>query len=305
MTIRYTLTVVLAILAVGLPGAGGGSTHPSAISPTVRQVQPSWAQAGLASQDLLYVTNANGEVTFYRYWKRTRVGVLTNFRQPKGACTDSTGNIYITDAAQEKIFEYAHGGVKPIKTFDDSPYTPYACSVDAVTGSLAVVNNEDSAPGSLVIWAPGSQPVFYTSTQLYNFVGCAYDGSGNLLVTDGYRYGQAAAFAWLPKDGTQLINLYVPGPSPSWKVTASAIQWDGKYFVLDQSGGVLRIALIHGQAYYVGKTEFAAEGNSNIYAIYNNKPNSQGNQIVAAVNEDGEEYYIDYWHYPAGGDALY
>jgi hypothetical protein len=156
-----------------------------------------------------------------------------------------------------------------------------------------------------VIWTPGSQPVFYTSTHLYNFVGCAYDGSGNLLVTNGYRYGYGAAFAWLPKGGTQLINLYVPGPSPSWQAAATAIQWDGKYFVLDQNEIVLRIALIHGQAYYVGNTEFQVEGGSNIYAIYNNRPNSQGSQIVAAVNEDGEEYSVDYWHYPAGGDALY
>jgi hypothetical protein len=78
------------------------------------------------------------------------------------------------------------------------------------------------------------------------------------------------------------------------------------YFVLDEQNAVLRIALIHGQAYYVGRTSLAAEdGAAFIYAIYNNKPGSQGNHIVSAVNDDSERDYVAYWKYPAGGNPLY
>ena len=50
--------------------------------------------AGVSKQDLLYVTNGNGEVTVYRYWKRALVGVLTNLTQPMGQCVDANQNVY-------------------------------------------------------------------------------------------------------------------------------------------------------------------------------------------------------------------
>ncbi len=48
-----------------------------------------------------------------------------------------------------------------------------------------------------------------------------------------------------------------------------------------------------------------SEGTSYIYAIYNNKPNALGTQIFAPVTEGGSRYDINYWDYPAGGDAIY
>jgi hypothetical protein len=37
---------------------------------------------GLKQRDLLYVSNANGTVSVYRYWQRTLVTVLTQFTRP-------------------------------------------------------------------------------------------------------------------------------------------------------------------------------------------------------------------------------
>jgi hypothetical protein len=82
----------------------------------------SWMGKGLKQRDLLYVSNANGTVNVYRYWQRTLVGILTNFKLPMGACSDRAGNVYIVDNEKQKIYEYAHAGKKAIKVLDDSPY---------------------------------------------------------------------------------------------------------------------------------------------------------------------------------------
>jgi|HubBroStandDraft_4_1064222.scaffolds.fasta_scaffold00006_149 hypothetical protein len=257
---------------------------------------------GVAQQDLLYVSNTNGEVTVYRYWQHTLVGVLTDFTQPMGECADSSHNVYITDASAKQILEYAHGGTKPIKKFDDSPDSPYTCSVDLATGDLAVANyNGTSQPGNIAIWGGGSSKrTTYTDSALGYFIGCAYDASGNLLVTNGRGYSAPAGFAWLPNGGTRLVNIKIPGPgsSDNWYVTG--IQWDGKYFVLD-SGYAYRISLLHGQAYYVGYTSLDPTGGP--YAIYDNTPGLQGTQIVVGIS--GRSYSsVNLYHYPAGGQPV-
>lgn len=260
---------------------------------------------GVAQQDLLYVSNTNGEVTVYRYWQHTLVGVLTDFTQPMGECADSHHNVYITDVSAKQILEYAHGGTKPIKRFDDSPDSPYACSVDLASGDLAVANDDGaSQQGNITIWSGGSteERTTFTDSALGYFIGCAYDGSGNLLVTNGRGYSNTpTSFAWLPNGGTRLVNVKIPGPrsGDDW-YSVDGIQWDGKYFVLDQ-GYAYRISLLHGQAYYVGYTEFDPTGGS--YAIYDNTPGQQGTQIVVPFTDENVSG-VDLFHYPAGGQPV-
>jgi len=70
----------------------------------------SWMDAGKLDKYLLYVSNGNGIVNVYRYWQHVLVGELTNFTQPKGECSDRSGNVYITDFGTDTISEYAHAG---------------------------------------------------------------------------------------------------------------------------------------------------------------------------------------------------
>jgi len=113
----------------------------------------SWMDVGVAKQDLLYVSDSNGEVTVYRYWQHTLVGTLTDLTQPMGECTDSAGDVYITDYAAKQILEFAHGGTKPLRKLNDSPDSPYACSIASSTGSLAVANDDGgSTEGDIAIW---------------------------------------------------------------------------------------------------------------------------------------------------------
>jgi hypothetical protein len=297
--------------------AGCGAPQPQGVASMVPQdpdfkrgLHPhghSWMDPAATTQDLVYVSNADGEVTVYRYWQHTLVGVLTNFTQPMGQCADSAGDVFITDYAAEEIFEYAHGGTQPIETLNDSPNEPYACSVDPTTGNLAVANDNGSSEGNIVIWPKGSGgPTTFTDSVLYNFQGCAYDGSGDLLVSNGNPGdSKPASFAWLPRGGTSLINIAVPGPQAGWAWDyVVGLEWDGKYFGIDR-GDIYQISVIHGQAYYVATTELTGTGDAQgPIAIYNDKPGEQGTQAVGGgANDDGS--FVDYWHYPSGGNDIY
>src|SRR5580704_1128033 len=149
---RFGAFVAGGMLLVHCSGLSQGGLMPRA-GTAVRPVQPasaggarngrrvSWMTKGMNDIDLLYVSNANGFVNVYRFWQHTLVGVLTNFTQPTGECADAAGNVYIVDHSTSKIYEYAHGGTKAIKTLDDSASSPDGCSVDHNTGNLAVAND--------------------------------------------------------------------------------------------------------------------------------------------------------------------
>src|SRR5580700_6686174 len=104
----------------------------------------SWMLPEAKSEDLLYVSNVY-TITVYSYPKGKLVGTLNNFEKPYGECVDAKGNVWITDSSFGKIYEYAHGGTKPIHTVKDPEYVPYGCAVDPTTGDLAVANYSDAS----------------------------------------------------------------------------------------------------------------------------------------------------------------
>jgi hypothetical protein len=272
-------------------------------------VRRSRMEGGVSKQDLLYVSNSNGEVTVYRYWQQTLVGVLTDFTQPMGECVDKNQNVYITDYAAKQILEFAHGGSKPIAKFNDSPDSPYSCWIDPTTGNLAVANDDGtSEQGNVAIWSAASgNRTTYTDSKIYNFQDCAYDDKGNLLVSNGeVEYPYSTLFAWLPKNGKKLIDVKIPGSQGSWTwYSIQGIQWDGKYFLIDRYDSLYRESLLHGQAYFVGVTYADAEEESNYgpYAVYQAKASAQGTQVVEGLtSEFSYPNQVAYWHYPAGGN---
>ncbi|HEY2553695.1 MAG TPA: hypothetical protein VGI15_00465 [Candidatus Cybelea sp.] len=254
--------------------------------------------------DLLYISDTSSEVTVYTYWQKSLVGQLTGFIKPRGECVDAAGNVYITDAGADAIVEYAHAAKRPLRTIDESPLSPNACAVDHATGDLAVANTGGSSKGdgNVAIYAHGSgEPALYSDRTVGKFTALAYDKRGDLLTTNGSSGSHPSQFAWLPKNATKLIDLTVPGPSPSFKWEGVAgIQWDGQYFVLD-GGALFQISLLNGVAYYVGETQLDEFGEYPESAwIYNANPRKQGTQVVIPYS-NGEVYYFNY---PAGGDAI-
>ncbi|MGA2759983.1 MAG: hypothetical protein ABSF08_06675 [Candidatus Cybelea sp.] len=293
---------MLLALLVGLSGCVASQLHDAL--PSAMTAHRPWMASGLTNQDLVYVSNVDNEVTVYTASNQKLVGVLTNFTQPMGECVDGGGNVYITDHAAEQILEYAHGARKPIKTFSDSPYSPYTCTIDPTTGDLAVADNGDSSQeGDIVIWPPGSgQPTRYTDSQILNFSAAAYDSSGNLLASNGYSYGHKTGLAWLPHGGTRLINVTVPGSKGAQNWDLSGIAWDGQYFVID-AYYLYRVSLIHGQAYYVDELlldypeDTHPSGPLWIYKL--------GSQLHVIDGIVGASYggAVGTWSYPGGGKA--
>ncbi len=139
---RATYTAMALLLLNGCAGSSTATTPLTAAPLLKRGETPagrSWMEAGAAKWDLLYVANAGqGVVNVYRYWQRNLVGILTDTADPRGACADAAGDVYVVDNHSGKVFEYSHGGKKAIQVLDDSPYQPAGCAVDPQSGNLAI-----------------------------------------------------------------------------------------------------------------------------------------------------------------------
>ncbi len=282
-----------------------------AAAPYIAQQTPqtshrAWMDSIAKKVDLLYISDGNGEVTVYTYWQKSLVGQLTGFTQPLGECVDKADDVFITDYGAQKIIEYAHAGKKPIATIDDSPYAPYSCSVDLATGTLAVANEAGgSTHGNIAVYANvKATPKLYTDKNIPDFQACAYDNRGNLLGSNGQDESRYANFAWLPKGGSRLLDVTLPGPEKSWAWEGvDGIQWDGRYFVIDDYS-LYRESVSNGQGYYIGETDLQIfGGQAGPFWIYNIHPNKQGTQVVGVYN-DFSYPYVYYWNYPAGGDSV-
>jgi hypothetical protein len=310
---RYALSscVATAILAgcggsqppIGVPGA----IPQSPAIATRADHGGSWMGLHLRQRDLLYVVS-NSRVDVYRYWQRKHVGVLTDFSEPVGACADSAGNVYIVDYSRQKIYEYAHGGKTPIKTLDDSPYAPSACSVTPSTGDLAVANSGYPyyKSGNLAIYRNGTgKPIFLHGSGLHGdeFVGCTYDDRDDLLAMTQYNVSSVRhyEFYYRANKGKKLRLILLPNIGQN---SIQGLTWDGKYWVVGPTGDQLDSYSIGSRARYVGTVTLPQGYLSGSIAIYRKNFVSRGTQVVEGVNDYYPEYSVLYWEYPAGGDPM-
>ena len=271
----------------------------------------SWMAQGLAQRDLLYVSNANGTVNVYRYWQHTLVGVLTEFDYPRGECSDQPGNVYITDYSASyykgKVSEYAHGGKKPVHVIKDSNQ-PTGCSVDPKTGNLAVADygyHYYADAGDIAIYRGGrGKPTLLKTSRGDHFTSLAYDDRGDLLATGIYGYASDyAEFYYLPRHGSQLIPIDLPGESSGW-YDVQGIGWDGKYWVVVYGGSLLRYK-INLKAEQVDTIDLSAPSYARPGTVaFYRRTKGLATQVVAAVNPSRGSSAVEYWKYPAGGSPI-
>lgn len=265
----------------------------------------SWIAPQSSGTTLLYVSNTDEEVTVYNFSTGTLVGVLTGFQKPTGLCADRLGNVYVADASAKTIVEYAHGGAKPMKTLDDSPDHPYACSVSSATGDLAVADdNGGTAEGDIAIWPHATgKPARYTDSTIYNVTGCVYDPRGNLFASGIAAGANTASFAWMAHGSAKLTNLFVPGPDTNFKWNSIGVGWDGQYFTIDNYD-ISRILVTHGQAYYAGEVspEFNGWRQNGPFTFYYQA--GMATMAIAGVNNDSsyDSGAVLFWNYPAAGN---
>ncbi len=164
---------------------------------------------------LLYISSYNGHnVTVYTYRGQHvhYLETLSKFSNPSAECVDAHGNVFITDLGN--VYEYPHGGSKPIAVIRDKEGSPTGCSVDPGTGNLAVVNaySPTGSSGNVLVYPSGhGPPKKYTDGNIYSPQFCAYDDAGNLYI-DGYANGTIQfRFAELPKGSRHIEDIAISG----------------------------------------------------------------------------------------------
>jgi hypothetical protein len=197
----------------------------------------SWMLPDAGKQWLLYVSDgSSGTVDVYNYRLEAGklYGQITGFAAPYGQCVDKSGNVYIADLGSAEIYEFAHGGTKPIATAADQFGFPIGCSVDPTTGNIAVsnFNGPSYGPGGIVIFSRGlsGTQTNYTNLNLLLAWPPAYDPNGNLFVegVDSTFVGTLLELAAGGSKFTLLNGLVLGFPA--------GVQWDGSYIVATDQG---------------------------------------------------------------------
>jgi len=242
---------------IGAPGAMPQSQ--TSVVAAHAQRDGSWMLPEATSQDLLYVSGGN-EVDVYAYPSGEQVGSLTNFHGTGYECADSAGDVFITtgSGSPSGVYEYAHGGSQPI-SFLSVPYSAAGCSVDPLSGNLAVVGI-DSDSVYVFVGAQGS-PVAYRDPDLRAW-DVAYDDSGNLFAHGSYGNDQLALVE-LPKGGSEFQDITIESKLDT---AYGAMLWDGKYIDIatETAAGprrsvVNRLKVANGKATTIGKVWLARQ----------------------------------------------
>jgi len=237
----------------------------------------------------MYVSNrSTGDINILTFPEGQPVGAITGFGEPEGECVDAAGNVYITDAQNASIQVFAHGGVAPIRTLRYSNAQPYDCSIDPVSGNLAVTNHTFSRKAhSLVAIFAGAQG----TPKTYSFPGfqtpyCGYDGQGNLYIDGSDRRTEIAE---LPKGGNAVVNAFLNQPV----IHQASILWDGHYVVITSlNPAAYRVTFSGRNGTIVGTTSLSGTSGDRLGIA--------GSEIVGAGSD-----YVYSWGYPAGGTPLH
>ncbi|MGA2761286.1 MAG: hypothetical protein ABSF08_13325 [Candidatus Cybelea sp.] len=270
-------------------GAPGAMPQTSAIA-THAEGGKSWMLPEAKNQDLIYAVGGCGGTCILSYPGGKVVGAISGYSgwDYSADCSDASGNVYIAD--NDEVAEFAHAGTTPIAIFSLPGDGARGCSVDPVTGNLAVVY--ENSP--VAVFKPGSgEPVTYESGLDATY--CGYDNAGNLFV-DGFLSGEKYGLAELPKGGSTFLALSVSQSVGE----PGQIQWDGKYITYESGGYppvvVFQLEVYGSQATVVGTTTLQDIRHAPRQSwIYNDT-------IIAPYSNHGQHAtHIGTWKYPEGG----
>ena len=258
----------------------------------------------IAKRDpLLYISVWDtGDVYVYTYPKKKLVGKLTGFATPAGLCSDSKGDVWITNYNGARITEYAHGGTQPVATLSDPDTDPNGCSVDPTTGNLAVTGflksiNGPSQPGAFAIYskATGSPNLYSVPFATTSF--CSYDDKGNLFV-DGQGWGEQPRFALSElrkgKTSAETISLnqtlYAPG----------AVQWHAQNLSVGDAATkmIYQFAINAGSGTQVGSVLINFDSGGQIGQFWIHRSN------LIVPTWVGPEPPIRFYTYPGGAGPV-
>jgi hypothetical protein len=306
---RARTWVTLALSAsIGIAVLAGCSAAPTGFAPppnvAARHVLPerSWMAPEAKTSDLLYISDNSGRVDVYTYPDEKLVGVLTGFAGPAGLCSDSAGNVFVTNTIGQGILKFHHGAEKPAAGLLDMGNYPDGCAYDPSTKNLAVVNYTTSlgGAGSVAIYANEKGiPKVYQDQNFFAYLFCTYDGQGNLYV-DGVNNGTTQTeFAEMPAGGS---GSFTDIALDRKIVYPGAVQWDGKLVALeDTSNDQLYRFKISGSKGIARQTVHLKQENSDLLVQFL----ITGSTVIVPY---GTLYRyarsVGVWPYPAGGAPM-
>ena len=286
-------------MLAGCGGDGSSSGTPAAVSVAARHVARSWMAPNTTSENLLYVTGACGGICVFTYPGGTLVGELADGNSPFGECVDKSGDVFVVDygagGGTAGIVEYAHGGTSPIATLSDPGYNPQACSIDPMTGNLAVTNGLAGygGMGVVAIYADAKgDATDYVDPKIYYIAFCGYDDKGNLFV-DGTNSVGTFKLDELPEGSSNFKSIKLTQPP----VSPLDLQWAGKYLALAASSSVIDHVAVKGSKGSVAGTTLLngpVSGTEVQFWI-------QGNTIIAPYASGTGPDEVGVWKYPTGG----
>ncbi|HXO16605.1 MAG TPA: hypothetical protein VN909_00385 [Candidatus Dormibacteraeota bacterium] len=252
------------------------------------------------SHDLLYVSGGCGGVCVLTYPGGKMVGALAE-PGAEGLCVDSAGDIFVVNfwgpsESAGDIVEYAHAGTTPIQTIADPGFYPQACSVDQVTGDLAIANEAGALPGG----GPGNVTIYHTSTKtfvgyrdakIYYYSFVAYDDAGNLFV-DGSNPApfRLARLSTSHKFTNIKVNQTIGFPRN--------LQWSGKNLAIAATPNLIdHVAIAGSKGTVVSKTVLDGPVTAIEVQFW-----IDGRTIAVPYGAQSDDIYeVGLWKYPAGG----
>jgi hypothetical protein len=313
----YVLSTSVALALAGCDGSQAPIGAPGAV-PQSRAIDThaararSWMLREAKGDDLVYVSASSGDVYIYSYPGLKEVGTITglNANNTFGECSDNKGDVFVaTNSAQRTgtIVEFTHGGTEPIAELSDPGYA-WGCSVDPMTGNLAVSNYSDASnpsgggSGDLAVYANAQgPPTMYYSTSIASLWYCGYDDGGNLFA-DG-KGGSPGLFFELAKGSSSITEIALSGVTIA---APGAVQWDGKQMTLATDpykpgpGVVYRLTLSGSSGTAVGTTELRSTKNRH----GDTQSWIQSHSILGINYGNFSKSDVGSWKYPAGGKPL-
>jgi len=288
-----------------------GSAGALAFGPVHGPAGPSWMLPEAKSETLLYVSDLYNNVVYaYSYPKLKPVGELTtDMLSPDGLCTDKKGDLFVVNNTpnDNDIVEFAHGGTTPLQTLVDPAQIGVACSVDPVTGNLAVTNIENISfgAGSISIYPKATgNPTILADPDIGSVYFCAYDDKGNLYL-DGFSGGPSDGsfeFAELPKGKSKFTPILLKNTTINFP---GDIAWDGKYVdVADQEE-----AVISGSPPILTSAIYRTTGTDGKVVSQEILANSDDliqyfNEGTEAIGVNFHGTFVAFWQYPKGGKEI-
>lgn len=312
LSIRCALGVCASLVLVA--GCGGSQLQPSSFIPSPSDANRSnapaapqeesgpggsWMASDAKTEDLVYVAHAtDGSVDAYSYPTGKLKGRLLDIRS-NGLCSGKNGDVFIPEGHEIRV--YAHGGARPVAILPNPLGGAFQfCSVDPVTGNLAVSGGGQPQSGFAVYLKAKGRPTIYKGGGVDGgYWSCAYDEDGNLFVEGATARLGRVRLVELPRGAGRLRSVTWNGISPRH---LGSIQWDGAHVAAESSASgsgsttIYRYSISARRASLAGETTLKDAPSPLQFWI------DAGNIVVPNQGGDGSgAASVLFYGYPAGG----